>query len=139
MSCPLCGRRYQHTKARNRHLLSAHPEECRRRGWRKQCASCPMAFTSASGLERHRQKVHGGRRGDPPIGDRAAAAEGEEAFHCPFGHPGGTRVAVRDLKELKVHVREAHKDKDRCCVVCGQECASREDVLEHIQVIIFPH
>ncbi len=56
--CPLCRRRYQHAKARNRHLLSEHGRECVGRGWYFRCPRCPMAFVSASGRERHLQRTH---------------------------------------------------------------------------------
>lgn len=87
-----------------------------------------MAFTSAAGKERHWQRAHLGKmlRSAELI---SAEDEGGHRVSCPFCH----RVAVDSLKELREHVKREHMESERCCVLCGKECGSKERIQEHIQ------
>ena len=56
--------------------------------------------------------------------------DGEVDFRCLFCP---STSLFSDLRSLRDHVRSEHPDRDRCCVCCGQECRSREDLQDHIQ------
>ena len=44
--CAFCPRTYAHIKAKNRHMLVEHAEECEESGMYFKCDLCPQARTS---------------------------------------------------------------------------------------------
>ena len=39
------------------------------------------------------------------------------------------------IRDLHVHVKEEHPEKDKSCISCGHLCDSRHDLDKHIQVL----
>ena len=44
---------------------------------------------------------------------------------------------LKRIKDLHVHVKEEHPEKDKSCIACGHLCDSRQDLDKHIQVFHF--
>ena len=131
LNCKYCDRRYHHLKARNKHMISEHIERCRKDGYVFQCELCSTNFVSAIGKLKHMRRVHN-RSEEDLRGD-----EGEEKRdclnHCPF-EDDNTIVEFANIKDLKVHIKQEHPEKDKSCIGCGQNCDTRENLIKHIQV-----
>ena len=125
LSCQFCDRKYHHIKARNKHMLSEHFEEMKKSGGVFQCHECGSNFTSHMGRAKHMLRLHPTKPGTV-----VHVPETDEfLIKCPFDG-----LVCKTVKELRLHVRDAHPDKDKSCIACGLDCGSREAVLDHIQV-----
>ena len=53
--------------------------------------------------------------------------------HCLF-EDDNTIVEFANIKDLKVHIKQEHPEKDKSCIGCGQNCDTRGNLIKHIQV-----
>ena len=141
LHCQFCPNAYSHVKARNRHMLSEHRDDCRQRGMYFECAQCGQAFTSATGRSKHVMRVHsqkeiGGATADSVQPDNIMidAETGVQSVKCPFDHqPEGAVVLVRTLKDFRDHIAADHPEKDKSCMICTAPFDTKEALVEHLQ------
>ncbi len=132
LECCFCDRRYQHSKAVNKHMLSEHLSECQSRGWHHRCKKCGCVFTSAKGRDKHCQRVHGGKTDKSEGTSEDSGEDDGEQICCPFEH--SSPIIVSDLRQLRSHIREEHPEKEQSfCLVCGDDQRTREQMLDHVR------
>ena len=123
-ACRYCSKVYHHVKARNKHMITDHLDQCTRDGIIFPCASCSAVFVSELGREKHCRTIHKNKPTTRP-----------ELFKCPFDHlsPQKTTASFKKLKDLHVHVKYVHPEKDKSCLGCAKDFPSFKDLDEHIQ------
>lgn len=138
IKCQFCDKSYNHVKARNKHLLSDHFDQCKTGGLIYPCPICGSCFVSVKGLEKHCVRLHDKNNGRrflrKEISNPAAREEllnTVTRFKCPFHQDD--HFLASNLRELKNHVKSSHPDKDKSCYACGEDCGSREVLYQHIQ------
>jgi hypothetical protein len=108
--CNFCSMTYNHVKARNRHMMSDHAEECAENGMHFRCDQCSQVFTSATGRSKHVIRVHNSKEiasreedNDAPLPDNVVVDPdtGTHRVKCPFEHRDGNVVLVRTLKDFR--------------------------------------
>lgn len=100
--CPFCHHKYQHAKAKNKHMLSMHQDECRKQGLFHQCQFCHMQFVSLIGKEQHIKRIHPRsaskeKRANQTQGSPIDGIDDHTALRCPFQHEGEDVVQERSL------------------------------------------
>ena len=73
LSCPYCSKTYAQIKARNRHMLNDHTENCKRDDAYYPCDTCSAIFVSILGREKHVKRMH-------PVRINIQG----NSFSCPF-------------------------------------------------------
>ena len=73
LCCPYCTKTYAHIKARNKHMISDHMEQCKEDNSFFPCEMCSALFVSNLGREKHIKRMH-------PIRIKVDT----NAFDCPF-------------------------------------------------------
>ena len=77
LKCAYCSKVYSHTKARNKHMISEHLDQCKNDGLCYSCHVCCALFVSLSGREKHIKRMH------PFHNEENIVSDG---YPCPF-HP----------------------------------------------------
>eukprot|EP00095_Tigriopus_kingsejongensis_P007103 snap_masked-scaffold130_size324016-processed-gene-1.6 protein:Tk07103 transcript:snap_masked-scaffold130_size324016-processed-gene-1.6-mRNA-1 annotation:"zinc finger protein 26-like" len=138
--CNFCPKKYRQVKARNKHMLSEHMDQCKAQGLFYKCHHCQMSFTSVGGRIKHERTAHQGST-TPMISEDTD----ENKYHNLVDNPDGSfkvrcifeeedeTVLFDGFKHLKAHLKQCHPDKDRSCFICGLECADRGRLLAHLQ------
>ena len=130
--CKYCDKRYHHIKARNKHMISEHLNQCEKDGYVHRCEECGTNFVSALGKSKHMKRVHNQNINDQD--DREYDNGGKDNFIlCPFEEKGNDKQQFTTIKELKAHIKDEHPDKDKSCMGCGLNCDTKEQLIEHIQ------
>ena len=77
LSCRYCPKTYAQIKARNKHMIGEHLEECKRDNAYYPCDSCSAIFVSSLGKEKHFKRIH-------PVRTKVDASN---TIYCPFENP----------------------------------------------------
>ena len=77
LSCRYCSKTYAQIKARNKHMIGEHLEECKRDDAYYPCDSCSAIFVSSLGKEKHFKRIH-------PVRTKVDASN---TIYCPFENP----------------------------------------------------
>ena len=123
-ACRYCSKVYHHVKARNKHMITDHLDQCTQDGIIYPCPSCSAVFVSELGREKHCRTMHNTKPTTRP-----------ELFKCPFDHLSVQKATAsfKKLKDLHLHVRNVHPEKDKSCLGCAKDFQSFKDLDEHIQ------
>ena len=126
LPCKYCPKVYNHIKARNKHMIAEHLEQCIQDGSAFKCSTCSAMFVSALGLEKHRKTMH-----KEPL---KKTANQDSTLKCPFHHETDDQRSFKRLKDLHIHVRECHPEKDKSCLGCGHDLGTFKALEKHIQI-----
>ena len=77
LKCAYCSKVYSHTKARNKHMISEHLDQCKNDGLCYSCHVCSALFVSLSGREKHMKRMH-------PVFNNEENIVSIGGYPCPF-------------------------------------------------------
>ena len=77
LKCAYCSKVYSHTKARNKHMISEHLDQCKNDGLCYSCHVCSALFVSLSGREKHIKRMH-------PFNNAEENIVSNGGYPCPF-------------------------------------------------------
>ena len=77
LKCAYCSKIYSHTKARNKHMISEHLDQCKNDGLCYSCHVCSALFVSLSGREKHIKRMH-------PVFNNEENTVSNGGYPCPF-------------------------------------------------------